>query len=60
MIILVVGLATVVIALILAVVLNVRLGRDREPEDTFSDLAPPPGSVSSRISDKDKTTTTEQ
>jgi hypothetical protein len=60
MIILVVGLATVVIAFLLAVVLNVRLGRGREPKDTFSDLAPPPPSVSSRISDKDETTTTEQ
>ena len=58
MIILVVGLATVVIALLIAVVLNMRLGRDWEPKDALSDLAPPPPSGS--ISAKDKTTTTEQ
>jgi hypothetical protein len=61
MIILVIGLATVVIAVLIAVVMNVRFGRDWEPKgDTSSDLAPPPPSVSIRISDEDKTTTTEQ
>ena len=61
MIILIIGLATVVIAALIAVVLNVRLGRDLKPSgDTLSDLAPPPPSVSTRTSDKDETTTTEQ
>jgi hypothetical protein len=60
MIILVIGLATVVIAVLIAVVMNVRFGRDWKPKDTMSDLAPPPPSVSIRNSDKDKTTTTEQ
>jgi len=60
MIILVIGLAFVVIGILIAVVFNVRFGRDWEQKDTLSDLAPPPPSVSIRISDKDKTTTTEQ
>ena len=61
MIILVIGLAAVVIAFVTAVVFNVRFKRDSEPKgDTLSDLAPPPPSVSIRISDKDKATTTEQ
>ena len=61
MIILVVGLVTVVIAALIAVVFNVRFGRDLEPKgDTLSDLAPPSQSGSVRISDEDKTTTTEQ
>lgn len=61
MIILVIGRATVVIAFVIAVVFNVRFGRNSEPsKDTLSDLAPPPPSVSIPISDKDKTTPTEQ
>ena len=60
MIILVVGLVTVVIAALIAVVFNVRFGRDSASVDTSSDLAPPPPSVNIRTSDKDKTTTNEQ
>ncbi len=60
MIILVIGLAFVVIGIFIAVVFNVRFGRDLEQKDALSDLAPPPPSVSIRISDKDNTTTTEQ
>ncbi len=61
MIILVIGLATVVIAFVIAVVFNVRFGRNSEPSnDTLSDLAPPLPSASIRISDKDKATPTEQ
>jgi len=60
MIILIVGLATVVIAVLIAVFFNVRFGRDSASVDTSSDLAPPSPSVSTRTSDKDKTTTTEQ
>ena len=54
MIILVVGLVTVVIAALIAVVFNVRFGRDSVSVDTSSDLAPPTPSVNIRTSDKDK------
>ena len=67
MIILVVGLAVVVIAFVIAVVVNMRLGRNWEPKqgysasgDALSDLSPPPPSAGTRNSDKDETTTTEQ
>jgi hypothetical protein len=61
MIVLVIGLAAVVIAFVIAIVFNMRFGRNLKPSgDTSSDLAPPPPSASIRISDEDKTTTTEQ
>ncbi len=65
MIILIIGLAAVVIAFVIAfviaIVFNMRFGRNLKPSgDTSSDLAPPPPSASIRISDEDKTSTTEQ
>jgi len=58
MIILIIGLAAVVIAFVIAVVFNMRFGRNLKPSgDTSSDLAQPPSSASIRISDEDKTTT---